>query len=55
MGRDVCSHAKSKCKYGSLLNDNRVFLTYPSIDNITQEVFRLGKGCKIFSRHQQSI
>ena len=23
-------------------------LTYPSIDNITQEVLRLGKGCKIF-------
>ena len=23
-------------------------LTYPSIDNITQEVMRLGKGCQIF-------
>ena len=23
-------------------------LTYPSVDNITQEVLRLGKGCKIF-------
>ena len=23
-------------------------LTYPSVDNIIQEVLRLGKGCKIF-------
>ena len=23
-------------------------LTYPSVDNITQEVLRLGRGCKIF-------
>ena len=26
-------------------------LTYPSIDNITQEVLRLGNGCKIFKVH----
>ena len=28
--------------------DTECVLTYPSMDNITQEVLRLGKGCKIF-------
>ena len=28
--------------------DTEFVLTYPSIDNITDEVLKLGKGCKIF-------
>ena len=28
--------------------DTEFVLSYPSIDNITDEVLKLGKGCKIF-------
>ena len=42
-GHSVNSGVGSDCYLGT-----EFVLTYPSIDNITSEVLKLGKGCKIF-------